>query len=415
MGVLVQLNGTSLTRFALLPVVLWTAWSTTRSLNPWKGDGTQLHVNYSIASAIVMFTGRAISWVFVREPFQRFPLPEKNRASDRTESHISMDVSEPDGTNIRKALRDACDLVLNIRGIGWSWSRIPYARYGAHQSRAKFLLKALASIACNALAADVAVEIVHAIIPAATGRVTILDVNLPLPQRLLYASIISGVYTSVVYFLVELSYNALAICFVIALGHVPAQWPPVFDKPWKSTSLGEFWGKRWHQLLRDYVISLGSRPFTACLAMSTPASTNVAAMDRSQSSKRGPLFVLGAFFVSGIFHDISFRTLGRGGKPIQMIGFFVMQGVGVILERAFFKSSLCGQLKSPAYKALGHIWVILWLLMWGIPYVDVCAQTGILEVRLFPEPLKPLRIIHVVWDMIATNLINFSSASGLSQ
>ena len=47
MAVLVQLNGTTRIRFALLPIVLWTSWSV-MPLEP-PGDATQLQTNIALS------------------------------------------------------------------------------------------------------------------------------------------------------------------------------------------------------------------------------------------------------------------------------------------------------------------------------------------------------------------------------
>lgn len=355
----------------------------------------------------MIFAGRTIAWAFVRDPFQRLPFQDEDNTPHGTGSNTPMNVSKSHRNNIRKALWDACDLVLNIRGIGWSWSCSRFTRYGPPQSRAKFLSKTLARIACYALAADVAVEIALTILPATTGPMTILDANLPFPQQLFHASILSAIYIWVIYFMLDLYYHSLAFCFVAVLRHNPEQWPPLFDDPWRSTSLGDFWGRRWHQLLRDYVVSLGSQPLTACLTKlrsPVPATTSTTTATGQGSAnvgrrKRSALSVLAAFVVSGVLHDIAFRSMRRGGEPMQMI-FFVMQGVGVVLERAFSERWVHARLKSPWYRVMGRVWTFSWLLVWGIPFVEANTRAGLFRIALFPEPLKPLRIVHTVWDVL---------------
>lgn len=321
-------------------------------------------------------------------------------------------------TSIFKALWDACDLVVNNRGIGWSWSCSRYAHYGPPQSRIKYLFKTLVRIICHALCADVAAEIAQALLPTITnGHPTILDPTLPLLQRLLHASILTGIYISIIYCTVDMSYHIIAFCCVSVVGYAPEQWPPVFDAPWRSTSVGDFWGKRWHQFLRYYVVSLGSQPLIACLATPTVASSSTArktcqggATAVEVQTKRGALSVLSAFFVSGVLHDLSFRALRKGGEPMQMIGFFVMQGVGVVLERAVSERWSRVRLTERPWSwhnAIARIWVLSWLLVWGIPFVEVTTKAGMYNVQLFPEPVKPLRVIRAVSDMIITNLDSF--------
>ena len=87
----------------------------------------------------------------------------------------------------------------------------------------------------------------------------------------------------------------------------------VMRSPLRSTSLGEFWGKRWnlafHELMRDLVF----QPVRKRLGVS--AAT------------------LAAFLASGLLHDfvISFPARGCYGLPTA---YFVLQGLGVLFERS---------------------------------------------------------------------------------
>lgn len=352
---------------------------------------------------------RSVVWAFAREPFQRFPFHAKSVVSSAASSEMTTNAGIPQKSGIPKALWDAFDLCVNLRGIGWSWGPIRNLRPEASQSRANFLCNGAARVVFYAFAVDGATEAVHAIIPATAGRGTILDANLPFPKRHFLAAVAAFIFILRLYSAIELVYSVSSFCCVSVLGQDPMQWPPIFDQPWLSTSLGEFWGKRWHQQFRDCFISLGSRPFIALSerwrSIQGPVGSNKAKGDgEERRPSKNPLPVLGAFFISGVFHDMGCRSLGNK-ESIRMVGFFMMQAVGVILERALITRRSAPSLRStcsPGLKTkhilLGRIWVVLWILVWGIPFVDAWAQTGLLAMAIFPEPLKPLRIAQVVWD-----------------
>ena len=38
------------------------------------------------------------------------------------------------------------------------------------------------------------------------------------------------------------------------------------------------------------------------------------------------------FLMSGIFHDVEIRAVGRGGNILVLVGFFIMNGVGILVE-----------------------------------------------------------------------------------
>ncbi|KAL4071535.1 membrane bound O-acyl transferase family-domain-containing protein [Scleroderma yunnanense] len=364
---------------------------------------------------VAILAMRSIVWTFVRKPLQRFPVQVK--VPSDTKSRMPTGAWGSQQTNIKQALWNACDLCVNLRGIGWSWSPFCNLKEVTSQGRVNFLFKTAAHVAFYALAVDVATESVHIVAPTTIGRGTILDTSLPYPKRLFHAAAAACIFIVHLYSAMELIYNVSSFCCVSWLGQDPAQWPPMFDQPWQSTSLGEFWGRRWHQLFRDCFVSLGSRPF---IMLSEKLSSVPISVDsnkakggrRERQASRNPLPVLGAFFISGVLHDMGCRSMGNK-DPVRIIGFFMMQAVGVILERILAKRlahsfrTADGPGLKTEHTLLARIWVALWLLLWGIPFVDAWAQAGLLGVRIFPEPLKPLRIVQVVWNMTTANLVSF--------
>jgi hypothetical protein len=88
---------------------------------------------------------------------------------------------------------------------------------------------------------------------------------------------------------------------------------PIMRSPISSTSLSEFWGKRWN---------LGFRQLTHTLVY------------EPVRRKAGPsLAILAAFTVSGIIHDIVISLPARGGYGLPT-GYFLLQGIGVLLEKS---------------------------------------------------------------------------------
>ncbi len=93
--------------------------------------------------------------------------------------------------------------------------------------------------------------------------------------------------------------------------HVQAR--PLMNHPLASTSLGEFWGRRWNTAFRDLTHRFVFRPLT---------------------SRFGPgPAALAGFIVSGIVHDlvISWPAGGGYGGPTL---YFTIQGIAVSIERS---------------------------------------------------------------------------------
>jgi hypothetical protein len=77
----------------------------------------------------------------------------------------------------------------------------------------------------------------------------------------------------------------------------PEAWPRLSNKPLKSNSLADFWGKRWHALFRRIFIVVGSKPL-AVLVQYIPV------LEKSQKKVlKLAAGTLGAFMTSGILHE----------------------------------------------------------------------------------------------------------------
>jgi len=88
---------------------------------------------------------------------------------------------------------------------------------------------------------------------------------------------------------------------------------PIMRAPLRSTSLAEFWGKRWNLGFRQLAHELIFRP-----------------THRNLGAGIAGFFV---FVVSGLIHDLVISLPSRGGYGLPTL-YFVMQGTGVTLERS---------------------------------------------------------------------------------
>ncbi|MEM7810845.1 MAG: MBOAT family protein [Planctomycetota bacterium] len=88
---------------------------------------------------------------------------------------------------------------------------------------------------------------------------------------------------------------------------------PLMNKPFASTGLGEFWGRRWNTAFRDLAHRFLFRPLTPRLG------------------PRGAVFA--GFLFSGVVHDvvISWPAGGGWGGPTS---YFVLQACGMLAERS---------------------------------------------------------------------------------
>jgi alginate O-acetyltransferase complex protein AlgI len=103
---------------------------------------------------------------------------------------------------------------------------------------------------------------------------------------------------------------------------------PIMAKPILSRTLSEFWGKRWNLGFRQLAYELIFRP-----------------LHRKIGAPAASLMV---FLASGLIHDLVISLPARGGYGLPT-AYFVLQGLGVTLERSELGRGLGLQLGFPAW------------------------------------------------------------------
>lgn len=90
---------------------------------------------------------------------------------------------------------------------------------------------------------------------------------------------------------------------------------PLMNRPLASTSVSEFWGRRWNTAFRDLTYRFLFRPCASWF---------------------GPRWgVLAGFLFSGVIHDLVISVPARGGYG-GPTAFFAIQGAAMMLERSAF-------------------------------------------------------------------------------
>jgi alginate O-acetyltransferase complex protein AlgI len=87
----------------------------------------------------------------------------------------------------------------------------------------------------------------------------------------------------------------------------------LMNRPWASTSLSEFWGRRWNTAFRDLTFRFLFRPCASWF---------------------GPRWgILAGFLFSGVIHDLVISVPAGGGYGGPTV-FFALQGAGMMVERS---------------------------------------------------------------------------------
>ncbi len=101
---------------------------------------------------------------------------------------------------------------------------------------------------------------------------------------------------------------------------------PIMDLPTRSTSLGEFWGRRWNSGFRELSHGLIFQPLRRRIRGRRWAGLETCPTGNGVA-------LLAAFLFSGVIHDLVISVPAEGGYGLPTI-YFAMQGLGVWLERS---------------------------------------------------------------------------------
>jgi hypothetical protein len=300
---------------------------------------------------------RSVAWAFAKKPLRRFNPPVEGQHAIPVERTLS----------IPNILLDALDLIFNLRGIGWSWSHKPFP---SMSTRSTSIPVILSKLFIKLVALDVFHYLMQHFRPSINTPAgdTLFDPTLTVFPRFACAAFYTLCGGMVVFTTLDVFYHISTLVGRILLRQPACQWPPVFDHPWTSTSITEFWGFRWHQLFRHVFVVFGSRPGSALLGQ--------------------PGALMGAFAVSGLMHDAGVWGLGRGTEFRTVGGFFLLMGVGAASEHGF--KQVTGRRVSGIW---GWAWTMTWSICWGTLMVDAWARRGMIAADFFPYGLRPGKLL----------------------
>lgn len=187
----------------------------------------------------------------------------------------------------------------------------------------------------------------------------------------------------------KLCFNCVALYFfidiVVGFFNTIARW--VFgiefeepsNEPYLSTSLQDFWGRRWNILVSNL------------LRLTVFIPVRSAMIDVAGRRRSAAVGVFAVFVVSGLMHELLFYYVNRESPSWEVTGFFVLQGVCVLLEF---------QLKMAVGEKFRMHYAVCWVLTMG--FVVVTASW-----LFFPPVLRNGTVARLTGDCRAVlELVN---------
>lgn len=254
-------------------------------------------------------------------------------------------------------MNDAFELLCTFRGYGWDFGQGVYVPQEYRPLERGPFLKATLKIFLKYF---ILLDLLDSCLKLIPGVGSPLGGSMffPLPpiQRYAISTTIHIMTGTVVLSGFETAYAFSTLIGVGLLNQSPLLWPPFFDLPFSSDSLAIFWAKRWHQLLRRTFFVFGGYP-----------GEWLGSLISKEAGKLGMLF--GVFTASGLFHELTTYTMGRGfDRNITM--FFVVQAAATLSERVWYK--VTGR-KVQGW--IGLFWVYFCIMILGQPCGEHLSPT----------------------------------------
>ncbi|KAI0715584.1 hypothetical protein C8Q72DRAFT_192133 [Fomitopsis betulina] len=258
---------------------------------------------------------------------------------------------------------DGFELACTMRGIGWDFGRdVHVPPRTTSTERRQFLIDATLNLLKHFLAVDLCdslVKLVPGVGSPEGGSMFLPD--LPPHLRFSLSTAIHILGGLMVVFGLEMGNDLVGLLAVGLFRSVPASWFPLYDHPWRATSLHDFWGRRWHQILRHMFLSLGGYP-------GLWVGGNIG-------------LVLGTFLASGMYH-----ALGLQMADHRIVLFFVLQGLGILLENVYRRCT-----GRRVGGVAGWCWTAFWVVVLGQMCTDAWSIGGLPGAILVPRKLSIAR------------------------
>ncbi|KAI6041403.1 hypothetical protein EDC04DRAFT_2893159 [Pisolithus marmoratus] len=382
-------------RLMLLPlVVLVTLGTFFRFIIP---GAEYAAANWSMAAFAIFIVGKVIDWAWRPEGVLKVgeetpgvfiePLTKKRGCTYSDSGRDSRASPSIRQYRLLAGLYDALELLSTHRGIGWKFGvGVHVPKDHRSPERSAFLCQTLAAALQSFVILDFCDSFIK-LVPGVNspGGGTIFRPELPIPLRYILSTAVHAASGSMFIAGFELLNSLFTLVGVGLLANDPSSWPPIFDHPWQSDSLHEFWAKRWHQVMRETVFVYGG-------FIGGAITGNIGV-------------VFGTFIASGLHHELAVYAHGRGFNP-QGILFFVGQALLLILEKLWRRFT--GRRVQGIY---GRLWVYFCIVILGQPLVDSWYRRGLGGGYIIDPHISPVRLLLIPYLRWFTEILGLRCIS----
>ncbi|KAF8876323.1 membrane bound O-acyl transferase family-domain-containing protein [Infundibulicybe gibba] len=258
---------------------------------------------------------------------------------------------------VARRSRWALDLILNLRGVGWSFES-PHLNHSTLQ-RWEYVRSQISRLAMYFLLNDLVCFHNH------HSRVFSPQSREPMGSR----GVIWQAWNVFTFWAMVstslLTYHTFMSIIAVASGlSQPGDWPEFFGHWLKTDSVRSFWGRTWHQVFRRPLIAHG-RWLSRKVFRFPPGSVG---------SSYTQLYV--GFCLSGLIHAAADWEMAHNTESAKRnVQYFVLQAVAITFEDMFF--GLARRWGFPrASRLIGRVWFVAWMVWSGPIWIETTIQGG---------------------------------------
>ncbi|KIY50443.1 hypothetical protein FISHEDRAFT_38708, partial [Fistulina hepatica ATCC 64428] len=362
MAYLARRPNTHFLRIMILPIAMLSAVASSCRYYFNSEPNIMLGLNWSTGLLALVGVGRAIRYAIPRKGILKVGEIEPGLFKDGStrEQIVSWAPAW---------LYDSVELLATGRGLGWEFGEGVYIPpYNKPLERNAFLRATCLEFAKYFFTYDI-LETFLKLFPGVGSPEggSMYYSNLAPVPRFLVATCIHSAMGYFVYAMFQLYYSLFALIGVGLCRSDPASWPPLFSSPLFCASMHELWAQGWQQLLHPTFYVWGGY------------------VGEMLFGRLGLL--AGTFFASGLYHELSFYTVGRGLDSAPFV-FFMLQVPILQLERLW--RQVTG--KRVGGRA-GHLWVLFIMFVVAQPMIDSWLKRGYAGCLMIPAVISPARTL----------------------